>query len=67
MHSHEKEYALEPTAFHSMQEAQELADALEESLGDQDMGAPMFTLNLTYTPSLWRYSPSWSTTPPNTA
>ena len=40
MHAHEKEYALEPTAFHSMQEAQELADALEESLRDQDMGAP---------------------------
>ncbi len=34
-----KEYALEPTAFHSMREAQGLADVLEENLRDHAMGA----------------------------
>jgi anti-sigma regulatory factor (Ser/Thr protein kinase) len=33
------EYALEPTTFHSMQEAQELADILEENLQEIRMGA----------------------------
>ena len=39
MHANEEEYALEPTAFYSMQEAQELVDALEENLRDHAMGA----------------------------
>ncbi len=35
----ETQYALEPTTFHSMQEAQELAGILEENLRDRGMGA----------------------------
>ena len=35
----EIQYALEPSTFHSMQEAQELAGILEENLGDLGMGA----------------------------
>ena len=35
----ETEYALEPTAFRSMQEAQELTDILEENLQERRMGA----------------------------
>ena len=34
----DREYALEPTTFHSMREAQELADALEENLLEYHMG-----------------------------
>ena len=33
------EYALEPTTFHGMQEAQELADKLEDNVQDHSMGA----------------------------
>ena len=40
MPPNEKEYTLEPTAFHSMREAQELTDVLEENLRDHAMGAP---------------------------
>ena len=40
MNTSESEYALEPTTFHSMQEAQELASTLEEDLHDQVMGNP---------------------------
>lgn len=32
-------YALQPTAFRSMQEAQELTAALEENLNERKMGA----------------------------
>ena len=32
-------YALEPATFHSMREAQELTDTLEENLHDRNMGA----------------------------
>ena len=39
MSAHEAEYALESTAFRSMQEAQELADTLEENLQERRMGA----------------------------
>ena len=39
MNANETEYALEPTTFHSMQEAQELANTLEENLRDRRMGA----------------------------
>ena len=35
----ETQYALEPTIFHSMREAQELAGILEENLRDRGMGA----------------------------
>ena len=35
----ETEYALEPTTFRSMQEAQELTDVLEENLQERRMGA----------------------------
>lgn len=35
----ETEYALEPTTFRSMQEAQELTDVLEETLQERRMGA----------------------------
>ena len=35
----ETQYALEPTTFHSMREAQELAGILEENLRDRGMGA----------------------------
>ena len=52
MHAHEKEYALEPTTFHSMQEAQELADALEGSLRGRDMGAPNVHPELNIHPEL---------------
>ena len=40
MNANEPEYVLEPTTFHSMREAQELTDALEESLQDRGLGAP---------------------------
>ena len=40
MNTNESEYALEPTTFRSMQEAQELTDTLEENLHDQAMGNP---------------------------
>ena len=39
MNPEDREYALEPTAFHSMREAQELADSLEENLLEHHMGA----------------------------
>ena len=39
MNANDLEYALEPTTFHSMQEAQELAYTLEENLHDRAMGA----------------------------
>ena len=39
MSADETEYALEPTTFRSMREAQELADALEENLQERRMGA----------------------------
>ena len=39
MNTNDMEYALEPTTFHSMQEAQELANTLEENLQDRRMGA----------------------------
>ena len=39
MSGDEIEYALAPTAFYSMREAQELADTLEENLHDRRMGA----------------------------
>ena len=39
MSAEEIEYALEPTTFRSMREAQELADMLEENLGERRMGA----------------------------
>ena len=39
MSTEETQYALEPTTFHSMREAQELADILEENLRDRGMGA----------------------------
>ena len=39
MNTEDREYALEPTTFHSMQEAQEMADILEENLQEQGMGA----------------------------
>ena len=38
MNAGEAEYALEPTTFHSMQEAQELADILEENLRARRLG-----------------------------
>ena len=40
MNTNEAEYALEPTRFRTMQEAQELANTLEENLQDRRMGAP---------------------------
>ena len=40
MNTNEIEYALESTAFHSMKEAQQLADTLEENLRDRELGAP---------------------------
>ena len=39
MSTEEPQYALEPTTFQSMQEAQELAGILEENLRDRGMGA----------------------------
>ena len=39
MNTQDREYALEPTTFHSMREAQELADTLEQNLNDRSMGA----------------------------
>ena len=39
MSTEETQYALEATTFHSMREAQELADILEENLRDRGMGA----------------------------
>ena len=39
MNPEEPEYALEPTTFHSMREAQELTDLLEENLQGRNMGA----------------------------
>ena len=32
-------YALEPTTFHSMREAQKLTDTLEQNLNERSMGA----------------------------
>ena len=40
MNTNEIEYSLEPTTSHSMQEAQDLANTLEESLQNRRMGAP---------------------------
>ena len=39
MNTTDSDYALEPTAFHSMEEAQQLTDTLEEIIHDQRMGA----------------------------
>ncbi len=39
MSTQDIQYALEPTTFHDMQEAQELADTLEENLQARHMGA----------------------------
>ena len=39
MNTNEIEYSLEPTTFHSMQEAQDLANTLEENLQNRRMGA----------------------------
>ncbi len=39
MSSHESIYSLEPTVFHSMREAQEVTDALEEELAVRSLGA----------------------------
>ena len=39
MRTGEIDYALEPTTFHSMQEAQELVNTLEENLQIRQMGA----------------------------
>ena len=39
MNREDREYALEPTTFHSMREAQELTDDLEEYLLEHPMGA----------------------------
>lgn len=39
MNTNDMEYALEPTTFHSMQEAQELVNTLEENLQDRRIGA----------------------------
>ena len=39
MNSGDAEYALDPTTFRSMQEAQELADTLEENLQERRLGA----------------------------
>ena len=39
MNTNEIEYILEPTTFHSMQEAQDLANTLEENLQNRRMGA----------------------------
>ena len=39
MNNNEPAYALEPAAFHSMQQAQELTNALEQNLHDLNMGA----------------------------
>ena len=55
----ETEYALEPTTFRSLQEAQELTDVLEENLRERRMGLPACA------PKWWRFSPNLSTTPPN--
>lgn len=41
----ETEYALEPTTFRSMQEAQELTDVLEETLQERRMGLPAYAPN----------------------
>ena len=40
MKTEEATYALQPSAFHSMQEAQDLTDALEEDLQQHGLGAP---------------------------
>ena len=39
MSTQDIQYALEPTTYHSMREAQELADQLEDNLHEHDMGA----------------------------
>ena len=39
MNADETQYALAPAVFHSMREAQELADSLEENLQENHMGA----------------------------
>ena len=39
MNTNEIDYSLEPTTFHSMQEAQELANTLEENLQNRRTGA----------------------------
>ena len=40
MNGQETEYALEPTTFRSMREAQGITDVLEDSLADRNLGAP---------------------------
>ena len=49
----ETTYILEPTAFHSMTEAQELTDQLEQSLSNSATSPP------TSSPKLSRCSPKW--------
>jgi hypothetical protein len=39
VHREDREYALEPTAFHRMREAQELTGTLEDNLRNRGMGA----------------------------
>ena len=46
MSTQDIQYALDPTTFRSMREAQELADTLEENLPTRGMGAANMRLEL---------------------
>ena len=46
MNEQETQYALEPTTFRSMREAQGITDELEEALADRNLGSPNVRLGL---------------------